>query len=152
MPEQYSRLVCTVVMSASRTKLLAAFALLAIAISIFGRAAASREFGSLFGGAEGQRSSIAALRTNGPFQTLDEPKSKQRAQFTIYRNAEGEFVCRQATEEEIRERDRIDPNGQGLQRINHYELIGNEAARKSRDRWSSDYYGRGGAMLPARLR
>ena len=123
--------IALVFMSRSRIKLLAAFALLLIAISIFGRAAASREFSSLFGDATGERSPSGVRPANVSFQTLDQPKSKQRTQFTIYRNAEGEFVCRQATEEEIRERERIDPNGQGLRRINHYELIGNEAVQQS---------------------
>src|ERR1051326_3043940 len=118
-------------MSRSRIKLLAAFSLLLIAISIFGRAAASREFSSLFGGAAGERSSGSARRANVLFQTSDGPKARQRAQFTIYRNAEGEIVCRKATEEEIRERESINPNAHGLRRINHLELTGNAAQQES---------------------
>ena len=118
-------------MSRSRINLLAAFALLLIAVSIFGRAAASREFSSLFAGAAGERSSSGARRANVSFQTPEEPKPKQRAQFTIYRNVEGEIVCRRATEEEIRERESINPNASGLRRINHFELIGNAAQQQS---------------------
>src|SRR5256884_3590076 len=118
-------------MSRSRIKLLAAFALLLIAVSIFGRAAASREFSSLFAGAAGERSSSGARRANVSFQTPEEPKPKQRAHFTIYRNAEGEIVCRRATEEEIRERESLNPNASDLRRINHFELIGNAAQQQS---------------------
>src|SRR2546430_13751472 len=88
-------------MSRSRIKLLEAFALLLIAVSIFGRAAPSREFSSLFGGAAGERSSSVARRTNASFQTPEEPKPKKRAQFTTYRNADGENGFLQATSHEI---------------------------------------------------
>src|SRR5207253_1948947 len=102
-----------------------------IAISIFGHGGGSREFSSLFGGAAGERSSSGMRRVNVSFQTPAEPKPKQRAQFTIYRSAEGEIVCRRATEEEIRERESINPNALGLRRINHLELTGNAAQQES---------------------
>src|SRR5439155_12113091 len=85
--------ISLVFMSRSRIKLLAAFALLLVAVSIFGRAAASREFSSLFGGAAGERSFSGARRAHLSVQTPEEPKPKQRAQFTIYRNGEGEILC-----------------------------------------------------------
>src|SRR6185503_11560469 len=37
-----------------------------------------------------------------PTADADGPNPKQRAQFTIYRNEEGEIVCRAATDEEIK--------------------------------------------------
>ncbi|HYW72589.1 MAG TPA: NF038122 family metalloprotease, partial [Pyrinomonadaceae bacterium] len=45
-----------------------------------------------------------------------------RRQFTVYRAPSGELVCREATAEEIRERQSIDPQTRGLRRINHFEL------------------------------
>ncbi|HYV23648.1 MAG TPA: NF038122 family metalloprotease [Pyrinomonadaceae bacterium] len=115
----------------SRAKFLAAIALAAIAISIFGRGVASRGFISVFSGVSGEPSTTFARRANLPFQTVDEPKSKPRPQFTIYRNAEGEIVCRRATEDEIRERESINPNAPGLRRINHFELTGDAAQPES---------------------
>src|SRR5437660_2246092 len=123
--------IALVSMSRSRIKLLAAFALLLIAISIFGHAAASREFSSLFNDAAGERSFSGARRAHVSVQTPEEPKPRQRAQFTIYRNVEGEIVCRRATEEEIRERESINPNASDLRRINHFELVGEAIQQQS---------------------
>src|ERR1043165_9350050 len=118
-------------MSRSRIKLLVAFAFVLIAISIFGRGATSPELFRGLSGVTGEPSTKVARRANLAFQTTDEPKQKQREQFTIYRNAEGEIVCRRATAEEIRERESINPNAQGLRRINHFELTG-EVAQQDR--------------------
>jgi hypothetical protein len=43
-------------------------------------------------------------------------------QFTVYRNELGELACREATREEIIERQKVDPQRPGLRQINHQEL------------------------------
>jgi hypothetical protein len=55
-------------------------------------------------------------------QSQDDVRTKERQHFTIYRSATGEIVCREATAEEIRERESADIETLGLRRINHFEL------------------------------
>src|SRR5688572_25627008 len=50
----------------------------------------------------------------------DGPHAKDGAHFTIYRNDEGEIVCRAATKEEVRQR-QFDAERLGLRQINHLE-------------------------------
>jgi hypothetical protein len=56
-----------------------------------------------------------------PAQAADDAKPARR-QFTVYRNPEGETVCREATPAEIAQRERVDPEGLGLRKINHLEI------------------------------
>jgi hypothetical protein len=46
-------------------------------------------------------------------------KPTQAHQFTLYQDAEGNVVCREATLAELREAESIDPSTQGLRQINH---------------------------------
>src|SRR5262245_3231108 len=72
------------------------------------------------------RKKSSILERLGP--TLNDPQSQStatakpnRREFTVYRNARGEVVCREATAEEIRERQQ-DQQKQGLKQINHFDL------------------------------
>jgi hypothetical protein len=49
-------------------------------------------------------------------------RSQLVASLRIYRDESGEIVCREATPAEIRERSGVDPEKQGLRKINHFEL------------------------------
>src|SRR5437763_8886355 len=53
-----------------------------------------------------------------PLQSSDDAKPARR-QFTVYRNQEGETVCREATPAEIAQREQADAEGLGLHKINH---------------------------------
>src|SRR2546421_8448394 len=56
-----------------------------------------------------------------PPQSSDDAKPARR-QFTVYRNQEGETVCREATPAEIAQREQADLENLGLRRINHLEI------------------------------
>src|ERR1043165_3247877 len=51
---------------------------------------------------------------------MSDPVKSARRQFTIYRDESGEIVCREATPDEIRERQAADPQKLGLRQINHF--------------------------------
>ncbi|HEX3144884.1 MAG TPA: NF038122 family metalloprotease [Pyrinomonadaceae bacterium] len=55
-------------------------------------------------------------------QTPADPVKSARREFTIYRNDEGEIICREATPDEIRARQDEDLNKVGLRQINHLGL------------------------------
>ena len=59
---------------------------------------------------------VATASANAPFDTPSENEH-----WLIYRGANGDTVCREATEAEARELDQIKPTG--LQQINHLELL-----------------------------
>jgi CSLREA domain-containing protein len=63
----------------------------------------------------------AAQTINPPTQTPDAPKSARR-QFTVYRDESGQVVCREATADEIKQREGADLSKLGLRQINHPEL------------------------------
>lgn len=69
-----------------------------------------------------EKASRASHKKSSPIDQLSQssegPKPSRR-EFTIYRNALGEVVCREATPDEIRERQR---DLKGLRQINHFEL------------------------------
>lgn len=54
-------------------------------------------------------------------QASDDAKPARR-QFTVYRNPEGETVCREATPAEIAQREQADLERLGLRKINHLEI------------------------------
>jgi CSLREA domain-containing protein len=60
---------------------------------------------------------------------LGDANPKQRAQFTLYRSPEGEVVCRAATDEEVRQRER-ETKRLGLRPINHPELFSIDGTKK----------------------
>lgn len=55
-------------------------------------------------------------------EPVETPKTKDRIVFTIYRTADGEIACREATAAERREMERTGTDDLGLQPINHPEL------------------------------
>src|SRR5213075_3270479 len=55
-------------------------------------------------------------------QTVTEGAKSPRRQFTVFRNEVGELVCREATPQEIIERQKADPEKLGLRQINHFEF------------------------------
>src|ERR1043166_3062109 len=68
--------------------------------------------------------SALVSRTQDPLnsQTPTDGAKSSRRQFTVYRNELGELVCREATPEEIIERQKADLQRLGLRQINHFEL------------------------------
>jgi outer membrane protein assembly factor BamB len=64
------------------------------------------------------RSALTAIK---PQSQSAEAAKPSRREFTVYRNALGEIVCREATPEEIRGRQQ-DLKKLGLRQINHFEL------------------------------
>jgi outer membrane protein assembly factor BamB len=63
----------------------------------------------------------SALTAIDPQSQSTEAAKPSRREFTVYRNAGGEIVCREATPDEIRERQQ-DLKKLGLRQINHFEL------------------------------
>jgi hypothetical protein len=63
----------------------------------------------------------SALTAIDPQSQSTEAAKPSRREFTLYRNAGGEIVCREATPDEIRERQQ-DLKKLGLRQINHFEL------------------------------
>src|SRR5215471_16934224 len=61
------------------------------------------------------------LSTDPQTEGSGESKSLRR-QFTVYRDTSGEIVCREATPEEIREREKTDTTKLGLRQINHLKF------------------------------
>src|ERR1043166_5981035 len=68
--------------------------------------------------------------TGGQAQSPDIIKPARR-EFTVYRNEQGEIVCREATRDEIKEREQADLNGLGLRRINHLGLDKSSAGQST---------------------
>ena len=120
-------------------------ALAAFAIFVGGTALASRSALSLLSTASAARLNEKARHIFGikapqlpsraagtpisfgvPVQATDDAKSDRR-QFTVYRNPEGEIVCREATPAEIIQREQADPEKLGLRQINHLEIPGDKS-------------------------
>ncbi|MGH9873304.1 MAG: NF038122 family metalloprotease [Pyrinomonadaceae bacterium] len=103
-----------------RSRTLVVITLATLAASTMGGAIASRL------PASNRKASIpvdssrpTALTFEQQFEASDDSKPKQREQFTIYRNANGEIVCRRATPDEIQRMNEVDSTKLGLRQINH---------------------------------
>ncbi|HMH42727.1 MAG TPA: NF038122 family metalloprotease, partial [Pyrinomonadaceae bacterium] len=69
-----------------------------------------------------QSPSQVVVTPESPLLQATEDDKPARRQFTVYRNPEGETVCREATAAEIAQREQADPEGLGLRQINHLEI------------------------------
>ncbi|HYW73588.1 MAG TPA: NF038122 family metalloprotease, partial [Pyrinomonadaceae bacterium] len=111
------------------------FVLGVVAVLLGGTAIASRSFVvvSAAGNADGARllkaerrrsSPAAGYAAQSPAETQATPglTKSARREFTVYRDDSGAFACREATAEEIRERQAADPQKLGLRQINHLGL------------------------------
>src|SRR3954462_3481727 len=109
-----------------KLRFLASIVLAALALSGVGRARPVPFSAALDAAVAGfinpGRQSPVSPRIVPTAQTAVTSKSKPGEQFTLYRDANGEVVCRTATGAEKQQMDTADLNSLGMLAINHEEL------------------------------